>query len=153
MRETVVCAGAVVMRADQILLVRQAKGHQLEGQWTIPWGRVDAGESPSTAAVREAEEESGILTNVAGLIGAQELPPPWEGWIGLIYLCNHVGGTPTPDGRETDDARFFSLAELDVFLEPVERWCYWLSMRMLAGKFTLTESDSTNPYLPTIGFI
>ena len=102
MRETVVCAGAVVMRGDQILLVRQAKGHQLEGQWPVPWGRVDAGESPSTAAVREAEEESGILTNVAGLIGAQELPPPWEGWIGLIYLCNHVGGTPTPDGRETD---------------------------------------------------
>lgn len=153
MRETVVCAGAVVVRADQILLVRQAMGHQLEGQWTIPWGRVDVGESPSIAAVREAEEESGVLASVAGLIGVQELPPPWEGWIGLIYFCNHLSGTPRPDGRETDDARFFSHADLDLLSEPVERWCYWLSMRILAGKFTLTETDPTNPYLPTIGYL
>ena len=34
----VVCIAAVVRKADRILLVRQAPGHSLQGQWTVPWG-------------------------------------------------------------------------------------------------------------------
>lgn len=56
MSETIICAGTVVYRGDEILLARQSKGHSLEGQWTIPWGRLNKGESPMMAALRETFE-------------------------------------------------------------------------------------------------
>ena len=55
------CVGAVVLREDRVLWVRQAKGHSLEGQWSIPWGFVDAGEGAEEAAVRETLGGAGIL--------------------------------------------------------------------------------------------
>jgi 8-oxo-dGTP diphosphatase len=153
MSESVVCVGAVVKKGDRVLLVRQAPGHQLEGQWTIPWGLLEAGESPSTAVVRETGEETGVVVEVKGLLGVQELPRPWEGWIALVYLCRHLGGAPRPDGRETDSVRYFSLAELRSLSEPVERWCYWLAVRTLSGEITVTPRNPANPYRPKEGFL
>ena len=86
MSETVICVGTVVRRADEVLLVRQSAGHSLEGQWTIPWGQLGQGESPSAAALRETEEEGGIVAEVEGLLGVQELPEPWLGMIGIIFI-------------------------------------------------------------------
>ena len=79
MSESVVCVGSVVRSGKKILLARQSKGHSLEGQWTIPWGKLDKGESPKQAAVRETYEEAGIVAEVEGLLGIQELPEPWLG--------------------------------------------------------------------------
>ena len=81
--------GAVVRREKEILLVRQSAGHPLEGQWTTPWGRVEPGESPMSAAVREAMEEGGISARVESLLGVQELPAPQLGGGALVYLCEH----------------------------------------------------------------
>ena len=75
MTEPVVCVGAVVCKADQVLLVRQPQGHSLQGQWTIPWGRLDPGESPSAAVLRETWEEGSVRAEIAGLLGVQEIPP------------------------------------------------------------------------------
>lgn len=145
MAETVVCVGTVVKRANSILLVRQSQGHPLEGQWTVPWGRLADGESPVAAAVRETREEAGIDAAVEGLLGVQELPNPWNGWIALVYLCRHAGGTPHSEDPETDAAAYFSLPELEELKEPVEPWSNWLVRRVFAGRFTLTQSDPTNP--------
>jgi mutator protein MutT len=153
MNQTVVCVGAVVKKGDHVLLVRQAKGHQLEGQWTIPWGILEAGESPSIAVVRETEEEAGVMVAVEGLLGVQELPRPWEGWVALVYLCQHLDGEPKADGHETDSAGYFSLADLRSLNEPAERWSLWLAMRALEGGVTVTRSDQSNPYQPNEGFL
>jgi 8-oxo-dGTP diphosphatase len=153
MIQTVVCVGAVVMKGDRVLLVRQAKGHQLEGQWTIPWGILEAGESPSNAVVRETQEEAGVMIAVEGLLGVQELPRPWEGWIALVYLCQHLEGEPEADDHETDSAGYFSLADLRSFNEPAEKWSLWLAQRALAGGVTVIRSDQTNPYQPNEGFL
>lgn len=72
MTKTAVFVGAVVQRDDKVLLVRQAAGHPLAGQWTVPWGRVEDGESPVAAAVRETREEGGVLVTVDGLLGVQD---------------------------------------------------------------------------------
>ena len=143
--QTVVCVGAVVTRGERVLLVRQSAGHSLAGQWTVPWGRVDAGEGPAEAAVREVREEGGIQADVEGLLGVQALPAPWRGWIGIAYLCRHVAGEPHPADRETDAAAYYSLAELDALREPIEPWSNWLVRRVLAGRFTLVRADPTNP--------
>jgi ADP-ribose pyrophosphatase YjhB (NUDIX family) len=69
----VLCVGAVVMKGARVLLVRQAQGHALEGQWSIPWGFVDEEEFPDAAACRETLEEGGIEAEIIGLLGVQEL--------------------------------------------------------------------------------
>ncbi|MCG8370985.1 MAG: NUDIX domain-containing protein [Proteobacteria bacterium] len=120
MTETIVCVGAVVRRSDRVLLVRQSPGHSLEGQWTIPWGQIDRGESPTAAVLREIEEEGGVLAQVEGLLGVQELPEPWLGMVGILFLCAHIDGTPSPDRRETDAARYFGADQLDSIAELLE---------------------------------
>jgi mutator protein MutT len=145
MAETVICVATVVKSGERILLARQAKGHRMAGTWTVPWGRLEAGESPMSAAMRETREEGGITATVEGLLGVQELPAPWDGWIALAYLCKHVEGEPAPDGRETDAARYFSLAELNALREPVEPWSDWLVRRVFADDVTIVASTPGNP--------
>lgn len=153
MPSTVVCVGAAVRRGNRLLAVRQAPGHSLEGQWTIPWGTLEAGESPAAAAVRETLEESGIVASVDGLLGVQELPDPQRGGFALIFCCTHVSGEPEPDHRETDAAGYFSLQELDALSDPIEPWSEWLMRKTLAGDLTLTTESPGNPFAPEPGYI
>jgi 8-oxo-dGTP diphosphatase len=151
--KTVICVGAVVLDGDRVLLVRQAPGHSLAGQWTMPWGRLEPGESPAAAAVRETREEGGIDVAVEGLLGIQELPAPWHGWLALIYLCRHARGVPAPHDPEVDAAAWFSLGELDAHREPIETLSNWLVRRVLAGQYTVTGADATNPLKATGSFL
>lgn len=146
-----VCVGAVVLRNQEVLWVRQAPGHSLAGQWSIPWGLVDPGEPPEVAAVRETLEEGGVAAEVEGLLGLQNLPG--EGWLGLIFLCRHVEGEPVPDGRETDGAAYLSLGAMDNFEGVFESWCAWLVRRVLRGEYALIPSVADNPYAPRVAFL
>jgi hypothetical protein len=77
-------------------------------------------------------EEAGIAAEVAGLLAVQPLPEPWEGTIAIVFLCNHVSGTPTPDGVETDRACYLAASDLSG-VGAIEPWCRWLVERVLAG--------------------
>lgn len=145
MPRTIVYVGAVVRQDHRILLVRQAAGHPLEGQWTVPWGRLEQGESPASAAVRETWEEGGIRAQVEGLLGVQELPSPQEGCVAIVYSCRHVSGVPESRDRETDAAGYFSLSDLSALTDPMEPWSDWLIRRVFAGAITITYTDPTNP--------
>ena len=149
---TIVCVGALVTRDDSVLAVRQADGHSLEGQWTIPWGTLEDGESPSAAAIREVREEADIQAKIEGLVGVQELPEPWPGWIAMIFQCRYVDGEPKPDARETDAARFLTLDELHGLAEPFEPWSLWLLDRALRDGVAISR-DTPNPYSPSPGFL
>jgi ADP-ribose pyrophosphatase YjhB (NUDIX family) len=145
MAQTTVYVGTVVLRDDRILLVRQSKGHALAGQWTIPWGKVEAAESPMAAASRETREEGGVTVAVEGFLGVQELPAPQTGGIALVYLCRHVDGAPAPRDAETDAARYFSAADLDALPEPIEPWSAWLVRRALGHGLTVIGRSTANP--------
>lgn len=153
MAETVVCIGAAVMSGRSILAVRQSKGHSLGGSWTIPWGRLENGESPAEAVIREIEEESGIIASVEGLLGVQELPEPWRGWFALLYLCRHVDGVATPDNRETDAAAYLSIGQLNSLDDPIEPWSDWFMRQVLKNEFTLVSASKPNPFDPEIGYV
>jgi ADP-ribose pyrophosphatase YjhB (NUDIX family) len=115
----VVCIGTVVLLGERVLFVRQAAGHPLAGQWSIPRGIVDPAESPEKAALRETYEESGITAEIVGLLGVQNLRRP--GWLAIVFLCHHRDGVPVSDGGvETDGAAYFALAEMEAFDEPFE---------------------------------
>ncbi len=147
----VVCVGTVVLQGRRVLLIRQAKGHPLAGQWSIPWGIVDKEESPEEAALRETYEESGIKAEIEGLLGIQNLPE--VGWLGVVFLCHHMEGEPVADGTETDKAGYFSLEEMDALDEPIEPWCEWLVRRVLGGRYTIIRGEPNNPYRPRGAFL
>ena len=149
LNETIVCVGGVVRRSNSVLLVRQSPGHPLEGQWTIPWGQSSPGESPTSAVLREIREESGVAACVDGLLGVQELPEPWVGMVGILFLCAHIDGAPTPDGRETDAAGYFDSAQLQAISEPIEPLSEWLISRVFANDFTLLKANESGPFAPS----
>ena len=57
---------AVVRDADRFLAGPRPAGAALAGFWEFPGGKVEAGESPEEAAVRECREEAGLDVVVAG---------------------------------------------------------------------------------------
>ena len=147
----VLCVGAVVLDSDRALLVRQAPGHSLEGQWSIPWGVIEEGESPADAALRESREEGGVEIKVEGLLGIQDLPV--SNWLAVAFLCRHISGDPRADGHETDLARYVTAADLDGLEDPVEPWCEWIVRRVLSGQHRCIPQDPGNPYSPIRGFV
>ena len=146
-----VCVGAVVVYEQRILLIRQAEGQSLAGQWGIPWGFIDEGETPEDAARRETVEESGITAVVDGLLGIQNLSSP--GWLGIIFSCHPIHGKPVPDGEETDRAAYFSLDDILSFTEPFEPWCKWLALRVLSGQCYVIHEAVGTPYAPRKAFL
>lgn len=146
MSETVVCVGAVVRRAEEVLLVRQSQGHSLEGKWTVPWGQIDRGESPTVAVLREIREEAGVTAQVEGLLGLQELPEPWVGMIGILFLCTHLEGEPVPDMQETDAARYFDLNGLEAIAGSLEPLSSWLVRRFLKGSLQPLKDNEAGPF-------
>ena len=76
-RVEVVCA--VVVRAGRILLVRRAPGKEFGGLWCCPGGKVDAGETPARALVRELREEVRLIVlqgMVTGPVRVDRHDPP-----------------------------------------------------------------------------
>ena len=148
----VVCVGTVVLKGKDVLLIRQAKGHPLAKQWSVPWGVVDPGESPKIAAIRETKEESGVNATIAGTLGFQNLRQP--GWIGIVFLCRHASGKPSSaEGVETDKVAYFSSKDLDRFSEPIEPWREWLVQRVLSDEYTVIPPNADNPYVPLFAFL
>ena len=70
----VACVGAVIKDdAGRLLLIK--RGHDPgKGLWSLPGGRVEAGESDEEAVVREVREETGLIVALGRLIGSVLLP-------------------------------------------------------------------------------
>jgi ADP-ribose pyrophosphatase YjhB (NUDIX family) len=60
----------LVNDADEILLIRRSDN----GNWAVPGGGIDLGESVRQAAVREAREETGIECEITGIVGIYSDP-------------------------------------------------------------------------------
>src|SRR3954466_12757201 len=73
-RPVVPCVGAVVHDAvGRLLLIR--RGHDPHrGLWSLPGGRIEAGESPEQAVVREVREETGLAVVPGRPVGRVQIP-------------------------------------------------------------------------------
>jgi 8-oxo-dGTP pyrophosphatase MutT (NUDIX family) len=80
--------------------------------WSIPTGKVEAGEDPAEAARRELAEEAGITAARWELLGAYDLTPGICTQVGYIYLARDLTlGEPRPEGTERFTQRRLPLAE------------------------------------------
>jgi 8-oxo-dGTP diphosphatase len=93
-----VVAAALVDGEKRVLLQQRAPGRQMAGLWEFPGGKVEAGERPEAALVRELSEELGIAVAESALqpaafasaaLGERHL-------LLLLYLCRAWEGTPQP---------------------------------------------------------
>lgn len=66
-----VAVGAVVRRGQEILLIRRGRGAGV-GQWSLPGGRVEFGETLVAAVAREVAEETGVEIEVGDFVGWAE---------------------------------------------------------------------------------
>lgn len=86
------CVGAVVHDPDgRLLLVRRANDPG-RGQWSLPGGRVEPGESDASAVAREIHEETGLLVRAGSLVGSVSRPAPAGVYVIFDYAAEVVGG-------------------------------------------------------------
>jgi 8-oxo-dGTP pyrophosphatase MutT (NUDIX family) len=121
---------AVRNSAGRLLLVRRID----DGNWELPGGRIEVGESAVHALAREVAEESGIVLEVTGIAGVYSDPTHvLEDPGGITHqqlaICFHAaparsvdGQQPRPDGIETDAAGWFDASEIaDLKTHPAMR--------------------------------
>ena len=62
MKTVLVSAAALIDRDGRVLLAQRPQGKSMAGLWEFPGGKVEPGETPEAALIRELEEELGIQT-------------------------------------------------------------------------------------------
>jgi 8-oxo-dGTP diphosphatase len=111
---------AVRNAAGQVLLVRRID----DGNWELPGGRIEVGETAGQALCREVAEESGISiepTAVSGIYSdpSHVLLDPDGSLHQQLALCFHAvpadpeTDRPRPDGVETDAAGWYDVTDTD----------------------------------------
>jgi 8-oxo-dGTP diphosphatase len=91
-----VVAAALVDGGGRVLLQQRAPGRAMQGLWEFPGGKVEEGERPEAALVRELREELGIGVDEAALVPAAFASADNGGrhMLLLLYLCSSWRGTP-----------------------------------------------------------
>ncbi len=132
----------VASEAGEVLLIRRSDN----GNWAVPGGAIDLGESMVQAAIRETREETGIECEITGLVGIYTDPKHL-----ILYTSNGevrqefsilltavvIGGQPTPSS-ESSEVRWVPREDLAGY--QMDR-----SMRLRLGHYL--DGRSGSPYL------
>jgi 8-oxo-dGTP diphosphatase len=95
----VLAAACALIDGDgRVLLARRPEGKKLAGLWEFPGGKIDAGETPEAALIRELKEELGIGVEAKNLAPFVFASHAYEGFHLLmpVYLCRRWQGKPQP---------------------------------------------------------
>ena len=101
--------GAAVLRDGAVLAARRTTPPEAAGRWEFPGGKVEPGEDPGTALVREVHEELGCTVEVVGWLDGEV--PIGEHHLLRVALVRLVAGEPQP--VEHDRVRWLAPGELD----------------------------------------
>jgi 8-oxo-dGTP diphosphatase len=91
-----VVAAALVDAQGRVLVQQRPPGKQMAGLWEFPGGKLESGETPEAALVRELAEELGIAVDPADLAPLTFASEPLGGkhLLLLLYLCRAWTGAP-----------------------------------------------------------
>ncbi|MEW2294507.1 (deoxy)nucleoside triphosphate pyrophosphohydrolase [Streptomyces sp. NPDC006743] len=133
MTERIVVVGAALLDGGRLLAARRSAPPELAGRWELPGGKVEPGELPEAALVRELREELGVdAETVAPVPGAWPLRPPYEL---RVWTARLRPGSAAPEPLEDHD-------ELR-WLAPAEVWTVpWLDQDVPAVRAALTHLEA-----------
>ena len=104
-------ASGIVVHQREVLLVKRGIAPS-KGEWCLPMGFAESGESIRDAALRELEEEAGIKGEVTGLVDIYSGRSDMYGdLLHVTYEIDWKSGEPVP-GDDATEARFFPLESL-----------------------------------------
>ena len=98
-----VSAVALIDADGRVLLAQRPEGKSMAGLWEFPGGKVEAGETPEAALIRELKEELGINTwqsCLAPLTFASHAYPDFH-LLMPLFACRKWQGTATPREGQT----------------------------------------------------
>jgi ADP-ribose pyrophosphatase YjhB (NUDIX family) len=122
----IVGVGGVIIEDDRALLIRRGS-EPLRGEWSIPGGTLELGESLEEGVARELLEETGLQVRVIelievfdrifdanGTIATKNEPKPKYHYVIVDYLCERTGGEPLA-GSDVTEVIFAREEELPRF--------------------------------------
>ena len=142
--------GAVVVHGDRALLIHRALGRGT-GDWAIPSGFVDRGETINVAVQREVFEETGIQAEIEGLIAVRSRVTDEENSAYFIFLLRARDDEAIADRREVDEARFFSVEEIQE-LPRLQKLSRLLVTMALKGEASVLQFH-THPDIPATEYV
>jgi 8-oxo-dGTP diphosphatase len=101
----------VAVAGDRLLLVRRGR-EPGRGLWSVPGGRVEAGESLVEAVERELVEETGVVARCGPLLGVAERRDGDHHFVILDYLVEVAEAVPLVPGTDADEAAWVPLADV-----------------------------------------
>ncbi|WP_308918361.1 (deoxy)nucleoside triphosphate pyrophosphohydrolase [Jannaschia sp. LMIT008] len=129
MRTILVSAAALIDPDGRVLLAQRPAGKAMAGLWEFPGGKVEDGETPEAALIRELGEELGIDTWASCLAPLTFASHAYDDFHLLmpLFACRKWGGTPRPaEGQalawvRPRDMRDYPMPPADLPLIPVLR--------------------------------
>ena len=112
---TVIVSAAVVVRAGRVLLSQRKGGTHLAGAWEFPGGKVEPGEDPRAALVRELREELGVDADVGEIVDVtfHRYPEAEKSVLLLFFEAALRAGSPEPSAVDVADVTWADGSFLD----------------------------------------
>lgn len=129
MKVILVSAVALIDRDGRVLLAQRPEGKSMAGLWEFPGGKIEQGETPEAALVRELHEELGIQTWNSCLAPLTFASHSYDDFHLLmpLFACRKWEGIPQPKEGQTlkwvkpMDLRNYPMPAADIPLIPILR--------------------------------
>lgn len=112
--------GVVCLRGAEVLLIRRANPPR-QGEWSLPGGRIEWGETAASAALRELAEETGVTARLLGLVDVVDgvfrtrgTGEPWAHYLLVDFAARWMQGEPAA-GDDASEALFAPVTDLARF--------------------------------------